>query len=247
MHSFFLCLVLTTGLWAKPAPSIVVNSKAEIDLSNLFYSFNKINWRDYSIPSEVAHPYTIKVTSNFPSEVSGISTTEHLPEGQYCHWGGCRTTPATTVKKLVLQDTGMRITWDIIDDLTNKKVASYSEYLKITLQKEGTAEHAEIEAIVKGNVVNVSFLLPGTNNLGFLSLNRNQFVNRLRDSTVDVRSIRTGRYEIQGINFSKEYLTRISRLTQGASFEYDRQKNNFYFGVSESNADSPYLEDVYVR
>ena len=96
MRLFLLCLVLSTGLWAKPQSLIQVHSRAKFDLSNIFYSYQQVNGQDYGIPSAIAHAYTINVTYSFPSKVSGKSTFDERPAGQSCQWGVSRPYPAYT-------------------------------------------------------------------------------------------------------------------------------------------------------
>ncbi len=233
--------------------AVTVTFKSEVDLKNLFISFEKVDFRDYGITENQAHIYTLKTIYSFPSGMETKLINEYSPETVNCGNWACRTYPANQKSELLFTHKDFNVKWVLVDQTSGKIVGEQKESLSIKIIKSGLPGGIlEFEnGIYKGyferksNQKPLIFIIDSSSNLNQITLKFQKDVSLQRFMNMSFELVKSDNgNKIKKIIFDEKKLQESSYNLQGAMLDIDYHRYGFYFGVGSPGNVSPSYKEI---
>lgn len=223
----------------------VVHTEMKVDLKNIFKGGQKVDYRNFNIPEEIVHTYTVKIKYIIPIGMLGGADSQYLPQSRTCNVTGCTDHPAHYQIQLNISHQDFGIHYELYDDGTNKLVSS--SFAPLTIQYVRRQSGPEMQFYGMEAPYWITKTPPALSVYGKALLYIDVGTRRLANTVFAIGRLEqddtTGRghyrknYVVDAVDFKGPDIKR--NIGNKVTFEYNRREIGSYFEIGQPNHQYP--------
>jgi hypothetical protein len=253
----FLCLFFLSNLGIAAPKIFTMVTSTKVELGQLFFSYEPVNYLDYGFPQQLAHTYSIRTTYKIPTGYLVRSSTRNTAPYTTCPYNQCTSYSGYKTETVTMRHPDLKMTWELIDEQTKKVIASqtsqldlefsHSAYMEQSIPLAGLDKKGTFKLLNQTAAQGIKLNIPNSYSADqVMILYAREFATqRLSEMRFDLKKPTLFDYELSGVNFTKEATKTIFK-TQGAMLDFNRDRIGFYFGIAGANPKSPTLSEITI-